>query len=163
MNAVSVYVYKKFGSKQLVELLLALGFASSYSETSILELSTIVRQEQIVVNEGAFLQFIFDNADFNVNTLDGLHTFQAMGGIMVTTPYDSMAPNIAVARVTNCKSSEFVKKAGPIELDVYKKKEKTLDWKLSTLQMSRVFIPFKMKFCLILFIYFGCMACIQQM
>ncbi|GBL98675.1 hypothetical protein AVEN_19720-1 [Araneus ventricosus] len=56
LNAVTVCVYKEFGSKQLVELLSALGFASSYSETSILELSTIVRPEQIVVNEGAFLQ-----------------------------------------------------------------------------------------------------------
>ncbi|GBM50200.1 hypothetical protein AVEN_134774-1 [Araneus ventricosus] len=117
------YVYKKFGPKQLVELLSALGFASSYSETSILQLSTIVRPEQIVVNESVFLQFIFDNADFIVNTLGGLHTFRAMGGIMVTTPYDSMAPNTAVARVTKCKSSELVRKTGHIELDVYKKGE----------------------------------------
>lgn len=38
------------------------------------------------LNEGVFLQFVFDNADINVRTLDGHNTFHAMGGIMCVSP-----------------------------------------------------------------------------
>lgn len=38
----------------------------------------------------AFQQFVFDNADHNVRTVDEFGTFHAMGGIMCVTPKESI-------------------------------------------------------------------------
>lgn len=88
MIGVSIYCYKKFGSKLLLNLLATLGFSASYDEASRLEGSYVMQAKEVVVDGSVnpFNQFIFDNADFNVNTLDGHSTFHAMGGIMAVTP-----------------------------------------------------------------------------
>lgn len=122
LNSVSVYLYHKFGSKQLIELLSSLGFASSYNDASMLEISAVMRPEKIAIDEG-FLQFVFDNADFNVNTLNGLNTFHAMGGIMVVTPQVAITPDTNLPKVNKCTSSQLVEKCGQIKLEMYHKRE----------------------------------------
>lgn len=42
------------------------------------------------INEHGFVQFVFDNADINVCTLDGLNTFHALGGIKCVLPRKSV-------------------------------------------------------------------------
>lgn len=74
MTGISAYLYRKFGSKHLLQVLSAFGFAGSYEDASLLELSTIMRPQNTKQRDDAFCQFIFDNADFNVNTLDGTGT-----------------------------------------------------------------------------------------
>jgi hypothetical protein len=87
MIGVSIYSYKKFGSKLLLILLATLGFSVTYDETYRLEGSYIMQAKEAVVDGSVnpFSQFIFDNTDFNVNTLDGHATFYAMKGIMAVT------------------------------------------------------------------------------
>lgn len=43
-----------------------------------------------VVMQNSFCQFVFDNADVNIETIDGLNTFHAMGGIQCITPFTSV-------------------------------------------------------------------------
>lgn len=48
----------------------------------------------------AFSQFVFDNADFKSNTIDGKITFHAMGGIQCITPSDSIEADTSLPRVS---------------------------------------------------------------
>lgn len=101
---VGVYIYKKFGSRHLVDVLSALGFSASYAEVCTYEISSINQPERRILPCG-FIQFAFDNADFNVNTLNGRNTFHAMGGIQCVTPANAIEPHIAIYRDTNKKSA----------------------------------------------------------
>ena len=74
-----MYIYRKFASKHLTNLLSSLGFSCTYYEAARLEASFILGASEKEMKTGcAFGLFIFDNADFNVNILDGLGTFHAM-------------------------------------------------------------------------------------
>jgi len=68
---IGAYVHRKFGAKELVTLLPNLGFSASYDEVLRLESSILNCNPSEITNDG-FQQFVFDNADHNVNTLDGL-------------------------------------------------------------------------------------------
>lgn len=52
-----------------------------------------------MINEGEFLQHVFDNVDVNVRTLDGLNTFNAMSGIQCISPGSIVEINIKVERI----------------------------------------------------------------
>ncbi|KAJ8892860.1 hypothetical protein PR048_005441 [Dryococelus australis] len=77
-------LYRKYGSKNLINILSSLGFYSSYYEVQLLEMSTILHTHPNM--NGSFSQFMLDNADFNVCTIDGLNFLHAMGGIRYITP-----------------------------------------------------------------------------
>lgn len=95
-----VYLYRKFGSKHLVNLCAAMGFCCSYSEATLVESSAIMQKgDTPPMEKGAFIQFAFDNADVNVNTLDGENTFHEMGGMMVITPETAVMPDKAIPRL----------------------------------------------------------------
>lgn len=66
----------------------SLGFSASYEEASRLEGSYVLQAIRAKIKESAdqFTQFTLDNADFNVNTLDGKNTFHVVGATMVVTP-----------------------------------------------------------------------------
>ncbi|GBN55617.1 hypothetical protein AVEN_194339-1 [Araneus ventricosus] len=81
LHGIGLFVNRKFKSKSLISLLSRLGFCASYHEAQQLELSTIYHPVQPTPT-GTFCQYIFDNADFNGATLDGLKTFHSMGGIV---------------------------------------------------------------------------------
>lgn len=121
MIAVSVFVYKKFGSKHLLHLLSSMGFSSSYEEANRLEGSYVLQAESVKIVESAepFSQFIFDNADFNVNTLDGHDTFHAMGGIMAVTPRQAVATESKIARLKVSSAAEVIADAGIVEVISY--------------------------------------------
>lgn len=72
------------------------------------------------LQQGSFVQFAFDNADFNVNTLDGLGTFHALGGIMMVTPSESIIPEESFARKEKCNSSQLMQQRPPVQLQIYK-------------------------------------------
>lgn len=122
MTAVSVFIYKKFGSKHLLHLLSSMGFSASYEEANRLEGSYVLQARQgakIVESAVPFSQFIFDNADFNVNTLDGHHTFHAMGGIMAVTPREAVATESEVARLKVSSAAKVIADAGTVDLMSY--------------------------------------------
>ena len=103
------YLYRKFGSKHLVNLCSAMGFSCSYSEAMHVESSAIVRGEASpTIEKGAFIQFVFDNADVNVNTLDGENTFHEMGGIMIITPHSAVLPDRSIPRLNKYVSADTI-------------------------------------------------------
>ena len=88
--ALSASVNNTFGSKWLLEVLHTLGFSSGYNE--------VVRHKQSVVSQqnldsfamfpfpGHFTQWVADNVDHNIVTLNGEGTFHGMGLISISTP-----------------------------------------------------------------------------
>ena len=79
--SLSVFFHRRYGSKRLLDILSSLGFAASYSNTVQYEVSAVYHpQPRILSSEsGALVQYVGDNADINVQTLDGNNTLHVMG------------------------------------------------------------------------------------
>ena len=79
-----------FGSKWLINELAWLGFSVSYDEVMRYKQSVIQNEsiENVLADyiPGSFTQWVADNIDHNVATLDGQGTFHGMGVIAVSTP-----------------------------------------------------------------------------
>ena len=84
----AVQMHHQFASKFLIESLFQLGFCSSYSEVQRYERSAAETQGTDI--EGykpeQFIQYVADNVDHNIRSLDGLNTFHGMGIIASVTP-----------------------------------------------------------------------------
>lgn len=75
----------------------SLGFSCSYKETLKYQTATCLA-EPPQLNDGVFLQMVFDNADINVRTLDGHNVFHAMGGIICASPPESVSVQESLPR-----------------------------------------------------------------
>ncbi|CAH2218497.1 jg2186 [Pararge aegeria aegeria] len=111
---------KKYGSKDLIRILNSLGFCCSYDETQLFESSLLAHPQQNVYNN-AYTQFVFDNADHNVNTIDGRNTFHAMGGIQIVTPHTSVTSNKFINRLSLRTPSQEIGRFGKIDLEIFHK------------------------------------------
>lgn len=89
--AVGVALHRKFGSRELIDMCYAMGFCCSYNEVRNYEMSAAM-QGGVEFKDGAFIQFVYDNADWNVETLDGKGTFHSLGGCEVVTPASYILP-----------------------------------------------------------------------
>ncbi|KAJ8869862.1 hypothetical protein PR048_028871 [Dryococelus australis] len=87
----------------MVNLLASLGL-SLYYEYQTLEVSDMAHTETDF-KEGSFSQFVFDNADLNVFTLDGYNTSLAMVGIKCVTPASSAQRCSKISRLTKLATS----------------------------------------------------------
>lgn len=96
----SLTLHRLFGSKHLINMLNSMGICTSYSETAIY-LNSLTTAGSPAIKEDAFIQHVFDNADVNVRTLDGLNTFHAMGGIQCITPKSSVEIQTKVDRIAS--------------------------------------------------------------
>ncbi|GBM98905.1 hypothetical protein AVEN_201019-1 [Araneus ventricosus] len=81
----AAFLYKKNGSRKSIVVLSPLGFCSSSTEAVRFEVSSII-SSSLEINDKAVSQFAYDNADFNVQTLDEYNTFHAMGSIHCVCP-----------------------------------------------------------------------------
>ncbi|GBO13776.1 hypothetical protein AVEN_34890-1 [Araneus ventricosus] len=124
LHGIALFFNRKFGSKSLISLLSRLGFCASYHETQQLELSTIYYPVQ-PTPAGTFCQYILDNADFNVATLDGLNTFYSMGGIKCITPSCYFPPALSIKRLKSVPTAEEVGKLGVLELLTFENVKKS--------------------------------------
>ena len=84
--SLGTYILRKTGSKLVINVLSAVGLLPSYHNLRLYEASTVMDPPKMQVEDDAFVQFVFDNTDHNVRTLDGLHTFHSLGGIASYTP-----------------------------------------------------------------------------
>lgn len=100
-------LHRKFESKNIIKILCNLGFCASYREALLFEASSLYHPEPDIL-PNSFSQFIFDNADFNINTLDGLNTFHSMGGIQCVTPSSSVCPVDKINRLKIMPSSQNI-------------------------------------------------------
>ena len=121
LHGIALFIYRKFGFKNLVNLLACLRFSATYHDAQQLELSTIYHPSE-PIPIGTFSQYIFDNADFNVALnlamwhLDGLNTFHSMGGIKCITPAQALPPAEKIKRLKTAPSAIEVGKLGVLEL-----------------------------------------------
>lgn len=83
--SVSTTLHRKFGSRKMINICHNLGFCSSYNEVQLYEASAAL-QEPVKIKAGTFVQLVSDNADFNVQTIDGKGTFHNLGSILIITP-----------------------------------------------------------------------------
>lgn len=119
---VGAFLYKKFGSRLLIDVLSSLGFSSSYENVSSYEATSITRPQR-QVKDTDFIQFVYDNADFNINTLDGHDTFHCMGGIQCVTPFDAIEPDTEMTRSSVRKSAAAIAQIGHEEMRYYGKEK----------------------------------------
>ncbi|KAJ8671125.1 hypothetical protein QAD02_002384 [Eretmocerus hayati] len=83
--ATGFYIYRKTGSKLVIDILNKLGVVTSYYSILLYEASVIMDPPKIIIGN-IFVQFVFDNTDHNVATLDGFLTFHCLGGIQIFAP-----------------------------------------------------------------------------
>lgn len=86
-----VQMHHQFGSKFLIDTLNKLGFSASYSEVQKFELNAALAssetQDSDISGTGEhMIQYIADNVDHNLRTIDGHGTFHGMGIISTFTP-----------------------------------------------------------------------------
>jgi len=97
-----VQMHHHFASKFLIDMLHAHGYCSSYREIQRYERSAAValgtdipnyRPEQVI-------QYMADNVDHNIRTIDGLNTFHGMGMIASVTPGTRTSTRVPRVSVT---------------------------------------------------------------
>ena len=84
----AVQIHNLFGSRFLVDTVYNLGFCSSYSEVMKYEAAAAKTWDIEVDNSerNHSIQFVADNVDHNLDTLDGHNTFHGVGIIATITP-----------------------------------------------------------------------------
>ena len=98
-----IHLHRKYGPRVLIDMLSNIRLCASYSEVTNYE-APLTTNAQFTVDKGAYIQFVFDNADYNVSTLDGHRTFYAMGGIKCVTPADKVHVDAPVPRTGSCNA-----------------------------------------------------------
>ena len=93
--------------KDLIELLNNLGFSESYWEVQWYEYSVMADQSDQQDPDG-FLQYVFDNVDFNIPIIDGHGTFHSMRGIQCSTPTSNSGSVGATKRVFTPRKASVI-------------------------------------------------------
>ena len=82
-----VQLHHHFASRLLIDSLHRLGFCCSYQEVQRFGKNAAVTQGTCIPNHTSeFVQYVADNVDHNLRTLDGNDTFHGMGLIATVTP-----------------------------------------------------------------------------
>ena len=116
-TGLGVYLHRKYGSRVLIDIVSELGFCAPYREVLLYEASATVIPSAIV-ESSSYIQFVYDNADYNISTLDGHNTFHSMGGIKCVTPANQVHINKNIPRKERI-DSEHIANQGHIRLSVY--------------------------------------------
>lgn len=111
-----VLLHRKFGSKVLIDTLCNMGVCVPYQEVLRYERSVTCQENTRI--ENGYVQFVFDNADYNVHTLDGHNTFHVMGGIACITPKTALQVEENVPRKN--VAAQAVENKGLFDLQTYK-------------------------------------------
>ena len=84
----AVQMHHTFGSRFLIDSLNSCGFSSSYSEVKKYELNAAITQKTDIPEAltSSHLQYIAENVDHNIRTIDGHGTFHGMGIVASVTP-----------------------------------------------------------------------------
>ena len=82
-----VQLHHNFASRFLIDILHHLGFCSSYSEVQTFNESAAVDQGSAIPSYNKqFIQYMADNVDHDIRTVDRRNTFRGMGMIATVTP-----------------------------------------------------------------------------
>ena len=109
----AVQLHHHFASRFLIDTVHRLRFCSSYQEAQIFNQNAALDQGTDVPDyNGEFLQYVADNVDHNIPTLDGNDTFHGMGMIATVTP--GTKPTTCVPR--RKVSPQNISAAGKVEI-----------------------------------------------
>ena len=122
-----------FGSKWLINELSMLGFSITYDEVKRYKQSVIQSEslENLLTEypQGTFTQWVVDNVDHNVATLNGEGTFHGMGIIAVSSSKDKtqlVKKSCVISRQQRLKVSELVNDKGVSTIQYLSPPEKGL-------------------------------------
>ena len=97
-----VQLHHHFASRFLIDSLHKHGFCSSYNEVHQFEQNAVLNYGvDIPEYSSQFIQYIADNVDHNIRTLDGYNTFHGMGMIAAVTPEVNKSKKIPSVKVTS--------------------------------------------------------------
>ena len=113
---IALYIHRKYGSRELIDILSSISFADDYKEFE----QALMSNDEPSYHLGGFTQFVFDNADFNVATVTGHNTFHNMGGIACVTP-PGVVDTSPIKRTVKLQSAEKVGAFGHIPIKTYNK------------------------------------------
>ena len=87
-----------FGSKWLVNEMFRVGFSVSYDEVTRFKHSVLMSKEEGIERLlcGSYTQWVADNVDHNICTIDGKDTFHGMGIIAVATRNPTQEPPASI-------------------------------------------------------------------
>ncbi|CAG9762758.1 unnamed protein product [Ceutorhynchus assimilis] len=118
-------IHRKYGSRDLLEIVSATGFCCTYNEVQHYEISCLTQRNEDIVPSESLTQFVFDNADLNIDTLDGTNTFHAMEGIQCTTPEPSKSEGTIMERVKKIPNAGTLGEFGAMPIVAFQRKAKT--------------------------------------
>ena len=113
-----VQLHHHFASKFLIDTLYKHGFCCSYSEVTNFERSAAVDRGIEIPNLSPqnFIQYVADNVDHNIRTLDGHNTFHGMGMIATVTPGTCSSRTIPRVSV----SAEDIAEVGQVNIEHFR-------------------------------------------
>ena len=114
----AIYIHRRYASRELIDILNALGFSDDYREVRRFN-STFIENEPSY-NLTGFTQMVFDNADHNIATLTGHDTFHSMGGIACVTPPGEHQQNV-IRRPITVPSASVIGSYGKVPIHTYRK------------------------------------------
>ena len=100
----AVHMHRTFGSANAVNVLHNLSFAASYKECKKYEVPVMLTAQPEVID--SFHQWIFDNADVNIRTLDGIGKWHGMGGALAVTPVIAVNPASVTIRLKTIPTND---------------------------------------------------------
>ena len=121
--AIAVYVNARHESRELIDILSALGFCDDYREVQRLYDAMLPNEQQVYDLSGDLVNFVFDNADVNIRTLTGLGTWHAMGGIACVTPVGAEHTETEIPRSTRIRSAAQIGEFAQIPIRKYRKSQ----------------------------------------
>ena len=116
---ISVFAHRKFSSRYLNTFLSRLGACSSYEEAMLYK-NSVLFGPQIIIKKNSIAQYIFDNFDFQVNTLDGKNTRHILGGLEAVYPEDCYENVSRVPGLLKIPTAAQVAQVKKIPLYIYK-------------------------------------------
>ncbi|XP_029341748.1 uncharacterized protein LOC100571724 isoform X2 [Acyrthosiphon pisum] len=115
-----LYLHRHFGTKRAIDIFSNFGFCASYTDVYVFETSSLL-YPQPKVDRNSFSQFVFDNADFNINTIDGYNTFHTMGGIQCVVPKNAIQWNERIQKLKTVVTAETMGNIASIPIISYEK------------------------------------------
>ena len=99
-----VHMQCTFRSANAVNVLHNLSFAASYKECKKYEVSAMMTAQPEVIY--SFHQWIFNNADIDIGTLDGFGMWYGMGGALAVTPATAVNPASVTIRLKTIPTND---------------------------------------------------------
>lgn len=136
MLGLGLYLHRNFGTKRAIDIFSNFGFCSSYTDVYIFETSSLLYPQPDVA-PNSFSQFVFDNADFNISTLDGYNTFHTMGGIQCVVPTNAVLWNKRIEKVKKAVTAETISNIESVPIITYEKSTNADD-KIEIQDLSKI-------------------------